>query len=528
MSLRVVVVTIIMVITVLSQQDDFPAGTPEAFSPLYLFIISVYVLTIIYGILLKTYKKHKYIIGFQIALDPLLVTALIFLTGGIKSPFTFLYLLVIIIASQLLYRRGGVFIALLSSIFYAGLIELQSLGYSIPHISGYILSDVPQGDIFYHTAVHVLSFNLIAFLSSYWSEQARRSHVELAEKKRDIQELTAFHRNVVQSIDCGLMTLDLKGYITSFNRAAENTTGFKAKEVLGEPLSKVFPHFDYEPDYDDGLQAFPYKDAKGKDLWISYTISPLMNTDSETIGKLMIFQDITEFKAMEAQMNRHRIMASIGELAATMAHEIRNPLASLSGCIQILAKEGVKERDKLMKIILRDSEKLDKLLSDFLIYARPEEGDPRRIEVNPLISEALAHAVQKMNRTDQQFAVDIHGPIHMEIAPEHLSKILENLFFAASEGRENGMKLKISAKLVDRVEDPDLSEEPFVCLEMEYERSDSTVDTDEDSIGGGDGLGLVMANRLVEYYGGKIVFKDEPGQPRICCVYLPAARENGK
>ncbi|MFH1146696.1 MAG: histidine kinase dimerization/phospho-acceptor domain-containing protein [Pseudomonadota bacterium] len=528
MSLRVVVATVLMVISVLSQQDEFSAAIPAGFSPLYLFIASLYLLTVVYGLLLKIYKRYNRVIGIQIALDPVLVTALIFITGGIKSPFTFLYLLVIIIASQLLYRRGGVLVALLSSVLYGGLIEIQWLGYTVPPIAGYIFSDLPQRDVFYHAAIHILSFNLIAFLSSYWSEQARRSHLELAEKKRDIRELTAFHRNVVQSIDSGLLTLDLNGCITSFNRAAEKTTGFDAKAITGGPLSRVFPLFDHEQDYDDGLRAFPYKNAGGKDLWISYTLSPLVNTDSEVIGKLMIFQDITEFKTMEAQMNRHRIMASIGELAAAMAHEIRNPLASLGGCIQILTKNGINDRDKLMRIILRDSERLDKLLSDFLIYARPETSTPRKIEVGSAIHEIVADTAKKMNQSNRQTVIDLHKPLLTEMAPEHFSRILEDLLFAAFEGREDGMKLKISARPVDRREEPDLSDQSLFCLEIECEEGQSTAGEGENSIGGDDGLELVMANRLVEYYGGKIVFQDEPGRPKAWRVYLPAARDSAE
>lgn len=535
-SLRVVVATFLLVITVLIQYQSRPAGVFGTLSPLYVFIASVYLLTVVYSILLRVIRDPGRVIFVQMILDPLLVTALIYVTGGISSPFTFLYLLVIMVASRLLYRRGGVVAASLSSILYAALLDFQYLGYIVPlNFDPIDLAAISAGHVIYQASVHIVAFYFMAFLSSYWSEQARKDAIELDRRQRNIWELEAFNRNIVQSINTGLFTLDTHGRITSFNRAAEDITAFSHNEVIGQPLATVFPHLNLSSGGDNtsaknNLSSFQYKNREGRELCLSFLISPLKNADHENIGQLILFQDMTEVKAMEAEIQRHQVLASIGKLTAAMAHEIRNPLASLSGCAQMLGQDGSGNRGKFMNIILRDAERLDRLLSDFLLYARPEDSEARKIEAGQIAQEVVANLHDRAGRIGMQVLIDLKSPVYIKIAPEHLSKIIENLLIKILETGLEGGEIRIDGRLVQQIgEDVAVGGGSFLCLLVKYggtgvfpDHTDSAFSPFPMIEGGVDELGLAVVYRLVEYSGGKIYFKSPPeaGQG-TCYIYLP-------
>lgn len=535
-SLRAVVATLLLVITVLIQYESCPAGVFGTLSPLYVFIASVYLLTIVYSILLRVIRDPARVIFVQIILDPLLVTALIYVTGGISSPFTFLYLLAIMVASRLLYRRGGIIAASLSSILYVALLYFQYLGYTGPlNFAPIDLSGISAGHVIYQSSVHIVAFYSMALLSSYWSEQARKDAIELDRRQRNIWELEAFNRNIVQSINTGLFTLDTHGRITSFNRAAEDITSFSCDEVIGQPLATVFLHLNLSSEGDNtseknNLSSFQYKNRVGRELWLSFLISPLKNADHENIGQLILFQDMTEVKAMEAQIQRQQVLASIGKLTAAMAHEIRNPLASLSGCAQMLAQDRPGNRGKFMNIILRDAERLDRLLSDFLLYARPEDSEARKIEVGQIVQEVVANIHDRASRIGMQVLIDLKSPVYIKIAPEHLSKIIENLLIKILETRPEGGEIRIDGRLVKQADgDVAVGGGEFLCLLVKYggagafpEHIDSTFSPFPMIEGGVDELGLAVVCRLVEYSRGKIYFKSPPeaGQG-TCYIYLP-------
>ncbi len=535
MSLRVVVITILLVITVFIQYQSLPAGIFVTLYPLYIFIACVYFLTIIYSLLLRVTKDPDRIILLQIVLDPILVTVLICITGGISSPFAFLYLLAIMVASRFLYRRGGVIAASLSSILYGALLCSQYVGYiGILNFNPTNLDHISGAGVLYKVCTHIVAFYFIAFLSSYWSEQARKNAVELDRKQKNIWELEAFNRDIVQSINSGLVTVDSYCRITSFNRAAEAITAFSCSEAMGQSFSVVFPHLDLlslgsDGSVNDSLSRFQYKNREGRELWLSFSISPLQNADHENIGQLILFQDMTRIKAMEDQISRNQVLTSIGQLSAAMAHEIRNPLASLTGCVQMLVQGISGNREKLMNIILRDAERLDTLMSDFLTYARPEDSKAGEIEVRQIVEQVVSNIRERAGQIGVQLLIDLEPPIRITMFPDHLSKIIENLVFRILETMPNGGKLEIGGRLIqDTDRGAIVGDGNFFCLLINYSGTDlfpSYVDTTDNPFSAIEAVigefGLAVVYRLVDYCGGKIYFKSQPSQGTTCHVYLP-------
>jgi len=346
---RVVIITFLLGTTVLVHYRETSTYLEPYLLCLYTIIISTYFLTLVY-IYLRTRVRNLVLFAFiQILLDLVYVTAIVHITGGIESIFSFLYILSIINASILLYRQGGLVIASASSILYGACLDLQYYGI-IPTITGSIPSVIyyKAGDIFYTIAMNITGFYATAFLTSFLAEQVRRSKEQLREKVVDLIHLEALHDNIVQSISSGILTLNQEGKITSFNRAAQEITGYGISKVFGKKFNQVLPS--QKEGNQDGIQSAGFNAlpnrfemdffrSDGCLLNLGFSSSVLRDKTGNVTGEIFIFQDLTPYRDMEEKIKRMDRLAAVGQLAAGIAHEIRNPLTSISGSIQVLRDE---------------------------------------------------------------------------------------------------------------------------------------------------------------------------------------------
>jgi two-component system sensor histidine kinase PilS (NtrC family) len=299
--------------------------------------------------LLTRTKDVKRFAFVQHIVDILLITLLVYLTGGIESFFVILYIFSIISGSIILYKRGAYIIASISSIAYGTFLDLEYYGIIPPLYdslsNGYHYS---SSYVLYRILVYVVAFFIVAFLSSHLAEELRRKRRELIKKQDDYKKLEAFNRDIVQSLDSGLLTIDSHGKITSCNKTAQRILGLDSHEMEQNHIQQLFPDIDETlfTMEDNSPKVNPYQryettfgDKTGKTLFLGFSVSPLRDNNDRVTGKTFIFQDITTFKEMEEQIKRSDRMATIGQFAAGIAHEIRNPLTSLSGSIQVLKGE---------------------------------------------------------------------------------------------------------------------------------------------------------------------------------------------
>lgn len=297
----------------------------------YSLIAITYFFTIIYAILYKLIS-HRVSAYIQIFSDIILVTALVSATEGVESPFVFLYLISIIPASILLYRRGALLAAAAASISYGVIVNAQF--YELfPFLTGTAL---PGKTLFYVLSLHIAAFFAVAYLGSSAVETLRRMKEELRAKDSNIEELQAFNVNVAQCMSTGLLTTDGQGRITAFNRAAEEITGLKWDDVRGKGFLEILPVKEIEDILSSVKQILPIyrfesEVNKGHDsrIILGMNVSHLLDESGKSHGLIVIFQDLTKVKEMEKEVKDREKMAMIGEVAAGMAHEIRNPLASL-------------------------------------------------------------------------------------------------------------------------------------------------------------------------------------------------------
>lgn len=434
----------------------------------------------------------------QIAWDLLFITLLIFLTGGIESPFAFLFILVILSASVFLQQRQTLIVAAASAIFYGSLIDLQYFGY-LPLLT---LSLPPLHTVLYSVYANILAFFLSAFLGGILSARLRRSEQALKEKEIDFEELDRLNRAIVANIGSGLMTINPAGEIRVFNQGAERMIGKSQSEVYGLDVRDIFPgltiydgHFIHTR-RDEGS----FIDSNGKNLTIGFTTSLIAGVGKKEDNLLVSFQDLTHLKEIEELLRRNDRLVAVGQLAAGLAHEIRNPLASISGSVQLLLEGGsmAVNDQRLLQIVMREAERLNLLLSNFLRFARPT---PPSIEPHDLalILDELTEVVKKDPRfTGIQFVKDYNGGEFLCDGGQ-LRQALLNLLINAAEALNGIGIIRLHADIdpvTIRVEDSG----PGFLPEVQKQLFNPFFTTKEN----GTGLGLATVHAIVSAHGGKI------------------------
>jgi len=412
---------------------------------LYGLIAGIFVLTCIYALLISRVINVRLFCYAQIMVDIFLITALLFITGGVNSIFPFMYSISIISASILLYRPGSLLIATWASFCYSLLVSFEHFGIIHPlQLSAFIARGYAEDPLAYPVIVNITAFYLVALLSSFVSEQARKSRLLLNEKQIDIRTLEALNENIIQSITSGLLTLDSGSRIITFNKAAEQITGYSPSQVLQHPIAEFFG---------DSIMAYhitskqrdgripvrfeaPFTRADGRVLQLGISSSILKDGTGQEIGNILVFQDLTLLKEMEEYVKRMDRLAAIGRLAAGIAHEVRNPLASIRGSVQVLQKNlSLSDNDKrLMDIALRESDNLNGLISNFIQFARPNTQKKEQIQFKTLVEETLQLFHNSAEcRGNITIIQDISEDVCFEADLQQFKQVLWNLLINAAQ-----------------------------------------------------------------------------------------------
>jgi len=507
----------------------------------YLLIAIVYFLTFVYALVLKYLKKLSWFASLQLLLDVVFVTAILYSTGGIESIFSSLYFLCIIYGSIMLYRKGGMMVASLSSILYGLLLDLHY--YGVIHPLGSRLSYPEQYQssyLFFIILVNIVAFYVVAFLSSYVSEQARKSSVELKAKQIDVDKLEILNESIINSITAGLIAMDGYNRIVLFNPAAEKIFGVNAKGAFGRQVNDVLPFLgDYLADgaippikgagKSPPFVDIPYLKTDGEKVYLRLSISPLRFLLGDQKGQILIFQDLTEIKKIEEEMKKVEGLAMIGELAAGIAHEIRNPMASISGSIQML-KDGLEDDNvnrRLMGIVSREINRLNHLVNDFLVFARPKKAKLEEFDLNQLILESLELFKNSRYREDIEVHTDFSGHITLESDPEQVRQVLWNLFLNSCEAMPDGGSLHVLTGVEQDTSQPG-AKRAMISVR------DTGSGFDEKALSqlfvpffttkeGGSGLGLATVKRIVEGLQGEVSGGNHPGGGAEIAISFPVS-----
>jgi len=479
-------------------------------------IIPLYLLSVAYGFLLPRVRNLVSFAYFQLCIDALSSIALIFLTGGIESWFSFIMLLTVIASAITLDSKAGFITATICSILYGLLIDLQF--YRVVPVA-YDLS-VREKDFLYNIFSHITSLYLTAYLTGYMSSRLERTSQRLAEKDSDLRDLAFFNKELIEGLPSGLLTTDLSGKILIFNRAAEHITGFTHASTTGKDITEVFPFVTYplETQRKEGMIIH-----NGDYRIIGLTISASKDSSENNTGYICIFQDITELKNLEAELKHKETLAAIGELSANMAHEIRNPLASLKGSIEML-KEGTLTKDhgeKLMNIALSEMDRLNKIISDFLTYSRPKHPEFFKFDLHTMLDETIELIRgAAINADNISIRKEFVGEREIVADPQKLRQVFLNLGMNALESMPEGGELIISTRNSESTVTVSVKDSGIGIPREHLKEVFYPFFTTKDR---GTGLGLSIAYRIVEEHNGKISVKSRQGHGTVFDVVLPLA-----
>jgi two-component system sensor histidine kinase PilS (NtrC family) len=530
-AIRLVVATVLLGSAVVVQLREPDAS---AINPFFFLIAITYAVSLAFIGSLKLVDRFPWLTDVHFAIDALLVSAAVLLTGGVQSLFTILYMLPIVAASSMQSRRGGLQVAGFSTILFVGLVMAQYL-----HAEGYLIlprnitidTRLPQVTVAQYTvALNSFGFFVVALLSGSLAERARLGEAQLVQATEEIADLQAFNQYVLDNLVSGLATADSDNRIVTFNRSAMLITNRSGALPIGQPVDAVLqlpPAF--AGNIADDLARvrsmridYQFQRPDGRHIEIGLAVAGLPLPDGSR-GYIYTFQDVTDVKRFEQNARLQQRLAAVGEMAAGIAHEIRNPLASMSGSLQMLKEELplTADQGQLMDIVLKESERLNQTIKSFLAYARPQRISLQRLDLRGVINET-AMLLRNSTDVDDSHAIEVlqsDQPVMIEADESQIRQIVWNLATNGLRAMPHGGTLRLAVVQEGtvaalRVEDEGVGIPP--------EEVEKIFQPFRGSFGKGTGLGLAIVHRIVTDYGGNIEVKPRSGGGTVFRVTFPA------
>ena len=527
---RLVALSVVFALSVLTELGLGEPYSERQLTALYALVGLGFVVALAYGAL-AIYggggPRHR----VELVGDGLLITGLVYCSGGSGSLYAFLFIIWIVYAALTSGARGSL-LAWAGATAAYGLMVLGEAG-------GWLPAFEARRELDFGHAVSVVGLHSAAFLSV--ALLAHRLARQVQTGREELHELGEIHRRIVDNVSSGLLTVDRRGSITSFNAEAERITDCAAAAVLGRPVTELFPVLGdpLELPPADDLDAsrerleIDFESADGQQKRLGLSVSVLRDRLGREEGVILVFQDLTRIVEMEEKLRRSERLSAVGQLAAGLAHEIRNPLASLSGAIELLSAdqpEADSSTRRLTQIVWRETARLDRLVGDFLAYARPGPGRVEPVALRELVDE-MQELLAAGEHPDVELVVELPASLSALGNPDQLRQILWNLILNAVQSEPCDGRVVVRARRLPaplRVADgPEHASSleveiqdrgqgiPAELLERVFEPFFTTKPK-------GTGLGLATVHRIVEAHDGELTLSSVPGQGTTVRVILPA------
>jgi two-component system sensor histidine kinase PilS (NtrC family) len=492
---------------------------------LYVLVAVSYLQALLSLVMVKTIGPMRWLAQSQTGWDLIFATLLIYLTGGIESIFSSFYILIILSSVLLLSRRDVLLVASASAILYGSLINLQYYRY-LPTLTGVAIPiNIDGAQVLYTLFINVFAFLVVGVLGGLLVSRLRHSEDVRQQIEIDYEELERLNQAILANITSGLLIVDRQLRIRSLNAAAEEMLGGRFHELYNANVSQFFP--------DQGLMVEGQfqviargegrlVDHSGHSRPVGYNTSILTDPVRQVDGLLITFQDLTHLKEMEERLKRNDRLAAVGQLAAGLAHEIRNPLASISGSVQLLREnDALTSEDRhLMNIVIKEADRLNDLLKEFLLFARPSRPEKEWFKAAELV-----HELADLCAGDGRFAA---VKIERSCPPDallygdrrQLRQALWNLLINAAEAMPTGGQLVFEYS--PSTGDLSVADSgPGVPPELRQKIYDPFFTTKDH----GTGLGLATVHTIVEAHDGTLELHSSPQGGAKFVIHLPADAE---
>jgi two-component system sensor histidine kinase PilS (NtrC family) len=541
MIFRLILITLMLgtvIVFLLGSQADF------SLVPIYGLLILTYLISAFYWLALKWEISPVLLIYIQLSVDVVLVTGILYYSGGAESILTLLYLLIIISASMFLRLGGMLAITAWAAAAYGLLSWLQYEGLigTVSFFEPDRLSRLPEQspiDVFFN----ICFFFLVAVLSGFLAEKLRRKGEELESTSQRLRLMQLDTDDILENIPSGLVTLDGDGCIQYFNGAAEKILGLEAAQVKGEAYDMVFDedHEELKAVLRTALEKAVVYDRKelsvtspsGKTIPLGISTTLLGDGGGQRSGVIAVFQDLTDAKDLEQKARQADRLAVLGQLSAAIAHEIRNPLATISGSVELLrdTPQLSGEERKLMQLVTHESDRLNRIITDFLLYARIRPAEKSAVELSRIVAETLTLVHNHQDYHDDIEIVEATGDQNTWIVADEdqVKQIFLNIAINAIQAMPHGGRLTVGTREEQKkrsIQGEDMVEVYFqdTGLGIPAGELDNIFEPFYSSKKNGTGLGLSIAQRIVENNGGQLEVESREGKGTIFTVSLQAER----
>jgi two-component system sensor histidine kinase PilS (NtrC family) len=526
--LRVVFLTLLLGINLVLQSAERHIITPP-FYYVAAFIAGVYIYTICSALILKFIRRFSTFAYTQILIDVLLITILIYYSGGSQSIFTILYFFPIIAGSFILLRRGALAPAAASTIAFGIILVLEYTGHHPAFFEEFWYRPLEDmRSVMNLFSIHGLTFFITAILSSLLSERLRRAEKALLSTTLKYDQLAVLYKKIFDDIPSGIITVINQKNIISCNPAAEKITGFNAEEINGMDINKAFPGVKLNTDMSFRSEVEIIRKDRKK-IPIGYSFAKLNMPGTEDKYEVITLQDLSETKKMEMQILQAEKMATIGEMAAGIAHELRNPLAAISGAAEVLDASGDinPHNQGLMNIITRECSRLQSTISDFLSFSKPMEPEKEFIRLLPLVKEMIQILQHTQDWPEKcKSVLDIPEKMDCWADPQQIHRVFLNILHNSCVALRNMEgEIRVIAKEVE--DDTGLEKTvltiidtgrgiPNLIIDKIYEPFFTTSEN-------GTGLGLSIVKQIINAHEGtiRITSSENKGTTTEICLPLP-------
>lgn len=517
--IRLGIVTVLLSVAIVTYQYKIIFTIAPWLSPLIILIVVLYAVSITELFALRRGSGLVSIAYIATSWDVLFVSALVIATGGIDSIYTFLYLLVAIEGGFLLSRKGALIFASASSILYGLLVDAQFYRLFPSFIPTPEITHIVK-DILVNLITYISTAFILGVLSAYLGSSLLKARQALSMSSIGLRHLANLHSIIINSTDSGLITLDERSAINTVNPAAARITGYTPDELATKKIEDIIPKLRLSGHAAKRNEAVLLRRDDHR-IPVGYTISDLQSDAGIRIGAVITFQDLTEMKKMEAKLKRSDILATAGRLAASVAHEIRNPLASISGAVQLLMEDlkGRQEYEKLLELIFREVDRINSLVTEFLAMSKPVTNIRQGIIIRQLIDEVYEDVSRRSDYSPSiMLQTSVKGDLKITTDALKMKQVLLNLVLNAIHAIKGNGAVNVDCILRDN--------RAIVSVEdngegMDENEARMSVEPFWTTTPGGTGLGLPVVQSIIEQHNGTLGIKSEKGRGTVVTVELP-------
>jgi two-component system sensor histidine kinase PilS (NtrC family) len=494
--------------------------TPNPF-PLRLFITVIslwYAVSVFYVLLLSFWEERRIQSLLQVITDLLMVTLLVYATGGVDSSLNFFYPLVIIVACILLPRVWAYLTGALAFILYVAVLELTYFGF----IPSYSTTHPGLGALQAIIFVNLFGYLAVAYLAGLLAAKLRQVDVKLKDTRGELEDLQALHENIIQSISGGLITTGLDGYITLANTAAQELFERSEPDFLGKPVSQLFldPLPTANSERAHGEVRFVPSNGFCKTFRVMATT--LSVPGRKAIGYVYTFDDLTEIRRLERDLRIQDRLAAVGRLAAAIAHEIRNPLTSIAGSVSMLSgiADLSDEHRQLLQIVTRESERLNGIITDFLAYSRGKQYRFASVDLLPLLEDTLTLLEHRL--VAENTGIRIERKYNFKEAltmadGDKIKQVFWNFCENAVRAMTAGGVLSVSLEQVGEDWQVNFAD---TGPGMSRQLVEKIFEPFQSQFEGGTGLGLAIVYQIVQAHEGKVWARSKVGEGSVFVLRL--------